>query len=150
MPVLQEQKPAMAARLSIEVRSSGSAVACCLAPLPRFDGVIVTRCRLLGANTPWKRVRLTLGSGTNVDLAEYLFLLLKSSEVESIQEQHMKVYIEVKGRTEALNEGHRASAGRRKDQIIGLNLWMSYVCFYLCGVMMKILQYLVHFLFYHR
>jgi len=33
-------------------------------PLPRFAGVTNARCRLLGANTPWKRVRLTLGFGT--------------------------------------------------------------------------------------
>ena len=29
--------------------------------LPRFAGVTSARCLLLGANTPWKRVRLTLG-----------------------------------------------------------------------------------------
>ena len=32
--------------------------------LPRLDGVTSTRCLLLGAKTPWKRVRLTLGLGT--------------------------------------------------------------------------------------
>ena len=35
-----------------------------LVALPRFAGVTNARCRLLGANTPWKRVRLTLGFGT--------------------------------------------------------------------------------------
>nr|UGK56251.1 hypothetical protein [Escherichia coli] len=35
-----------------------------VAPCPVFAGVTNARCRLLGANTPWKRVRLTLGFGT--------------------------------------------------------------------------------------
>lgn len=35
-----------------------------LAPLPRPDGVTSALCLLLGANTPWKRVRLTRGLGT--------------------------------------------------------------------------------------
>jgi hypothetical protein len=30
-----------------------------------FAGVIITRCRLFGENTPSKRVRLTLGLGTS-------------------------------------------------------------------------------------
>ena len=34
-------------------------------PLPRLAGVTLILCLLLGANTPWKRVRLTLGLGTN-------------------------------------------------------------------------------------
>jgi len=39
-------------------------------PLPRFAGVTRARCLLFGwsgipANTPWNRVRLTLGLGTN-------------------------------------------------------------------------------------
>ena len=33
-------------------------------PLPRFAGVTWMRCLLLGASTPWNRVRLTLGLGT--------------------------------------------------------------------------------------
>ena len=33
-------------------------------PLPRLDGVTCARCALFGANTPWKRVRLTRGLGT--------------------------------------------------------------------------------------
>jgi len=33
-------------------------------PLPRFAGVTRARCLLFGANTPWNRVRLTLGLGT--------------------------------------------------------------------------------------
>ena len=37
----------------------------CFFALFRKAGVIVTRCRLFGANTPWKRVRLTLGLGTS-------------------------------------------------------------------------------------
>jgi hypothetical protein len=36
-----------------------------LPPLPRPAGVINARCLLFGANTPWKRVRLTLGLGTS-------------------------------------------------------------------------------------
>ncbi len=41
--------------------SSGSR----LRPFPRLEGVICIRCLLLGANTPWNRVRLTLGLGTS-------------------------------------------------------------------------------------
>jgi len=33
-------------------------------PLPRLAGVTIARYLLFGANTPWKRVRLTLGLGT--------------------------------------------------------------------------------------
>jgi hypothetical protein len=36
-----------------------------LLPLPRFAGVTRARCLLFGANTPWNRVRLTLGLGTS-------------------------------------------------------------------------------------
>ncbi len=43
---------------------AGSSATLTLLPLPRFSGVTNARCRLLGANTPWKRVRLTLGFGT--------------------------------------------------------------------------------------
>ena len=35
-----------------------------LPPLPRPDGVMAARFLLLGANTSWKRVRLTLDLGT--------------------------------------------------------------------------------------
>jgi hypothetical protein len=35
-----------------------------LFPFPRLAGVTTARCLLFGANTPWKRVRLTLGFGT--------------------------------------------------------------------------------------
>ena len=38
--------------------------------LPRFAGVTCTRCLLFGAKTPWKRVRLTLGLGTNATSLE--------------------------------------------------------------------------------
>lgn len=44
---------------------AGSSATLTLLPLPRFAGVTNARCRLLGANTPWKRVRLTLGFGTS-------------------------------------------------------------------------------------
>ncbi len=47
----------MAARRSAGVRSSVAA-ALALLPLPRLAGVTRARCALLGANTPWKRVRL--------------------------------------------------------------------------------------------
>ena len=33
-------------------------------PLPRFAAVTRARYRLLGVNTPWKRVRFILGLGT--------------------------------------------------------------------------------------
>ncbi len=36
-----------------------------LRPLPRFAGVILMRCLLLGANTPCNRVRFTRGLGIN-------------------------------------------------------------------------------------
>lgn len=54
----------IAARRSAGVRSSGSAVVAYRPPLPRLAGVTRARCLLLGANTPWKRVRLTRGFGT--------------------------------------------------------------------------------------
>ena len=48
------------------VLSSASSPVClaCLLPLPRPEGVTSARCLLLGANTPWNRVRLTRGLGT--------------------------------------------------------------------------------------
>jgi len=55
----------IAARRSAAVRSSVSAAARALAPLPRWALVSCARCALLGANTPWKRVRLTRGLGTS-------------------------------------------------------------------------------------
>jgi hypothetical protein len=54
----------IAARRSIGVFSSPSSKASGFAPFPRFAGVTEARSRLLGANTPWKRVRLTRGLGT--------------------------------------------------------------------------------------
>ena len=38
--------------------------------LPRLDGVTRARYLLLGAKTPWKRVRLTLGLGTKATSLE--------------------------------------------------------------------------------
>jgi len=55
----------MDACFSMGIRSSGAGVRCCLYPLLRLVGVIVIRYLLLGANTLWKRVRFTLGFGTN-------------------------------------------------------------------------------------
>ncbi len=54
----------MAARRSAGVRSCACSGALGLLPLPRFAGVTCSRYLLLGANTPCKRVRLTLGLGT--------------------------------------------------------------------------------------
>ena len=51
------------ARFSAEVWSLSSAEWVFLR-LPRLAGVTFERYLLLGANTPWKRVRLTLGLGT--------------------------------------------------------------------------------------
>ena len=42
----------------------GSSAPMAFLPLPRLAGVTKARCLLFGANTPWKRVRLTLGFGT--------------------------------------------------------------------------------------
>ena len=53
----------MAARRSACVWCCASTRACC--HLPRLAGVTRARCLLLGANTPWKRVRFTLGFGTS-------------------------------------------------------------------------------------
>ncbi len=50
MPVLQEQKPVMADRRSSGVLSSFKSPLCL--PFPRFAGVTVIRCLLLGAKTP--------------------------------------------------------------------------------------------------
>ena len=55
----------MAVRLSAGVRSCGLPNVFDWSPLPRFAGVTNARCWLLGANTPWKRVRFTLGLGTS-------------------------------------------------------------------------------------
>ncbi len=41
-------------------------------PLPRLAGVTCERCVLLGANTPWKRVRFTRGLGTSAANAREL------------------------------------------------------------------------------
>jgi len=53
----------------IEARRSagvcGSSPLLALLALPRLAGVTQTRWRLFGANTPWNRVRLTLGFGTS-------------------------------------------------------------------------------------
>jgi hypothetical protein len=56
-------------------RSAGVWSGCCLAvlpliPLPRLAGVTIVRYLLLGANTPWKRVRWTLGLGTKATSLE--------------------------------------------------------------------------------
>jgi len=51
-------------RRSPGVGCGGSPVEQCWLHLPRFAGVTRARYRLLGANTPWKRVRLTLVLGT--------------------------------------------------------------------------------------
>ena len=52
-------------RFSAGVWSCVSFVALVLLPLPRLAGVTSDRYLLFGANTPWKRVRLTSGLGTN-------------------------------------------------------------------------------------
>ena len=54
----------IAARRSGGVRSSVWAAAWSFAPLPRRALVTRARWALFGANTPWKRVRLTRGLGT--------------------------------------------------------------------------------------
>lgn len=46
-------------------RVGGSSDTSALFPLPRLAGVTKARCLLLGANTSWNRVRLTLGFGTS-------------------------------------------------------------------------------------
>ena len=53
------------ARRSAAVGSSASAAATAWPPLPRLAGVTRARYWLFGANTPWKRVRFTLGFGTS-------------------------------------------------------------------------------------
>lgn len=52
------------ARRSAGVGSSMSAVVARRPPLPRLAFVTCPRYRLLGAKTPWKRIRLTRGLGT--------------------------------------------------------------------------------------
>ena len=54
----------IAARRSAGVGSSKSPFARRWLPLPRLEGVTRTRYLLLGANTPWNRVKLTRGFGT--------------------------------------------------------------------------------------
>ena len=75
MPVLQEQKPAIEARRSPGVGAFESPVEQRWLPLPRFAGVTRARYRLLGANTPWKRVRLTLVLGTSATTPALLYLI---------------------------------------------------------------------------
>jgi len=53
-------------------------------PLPRLAGVTLARYLLLGANTPWKRVRLTLGLGiseTNLEIKSRLAALVPRPRV---------------------------------------------------------------------
>jgi hypothetical protein len=54
----------IAARRSAGVGPSVASDTLACLPLPRLPGVTRARWVLLGANTPWKRVRLTLGFGT--------------------------------------------------------------------------------------
>ena len=54
----------MAARRSNGAFSSPSPTCSGLFPFPRLAGVTKARCLLFGANTPWNRVRFTLGLGT--------------------------------------------------------------------------------------
>ena len=53
----------IAGRRSVGV--GGSPVTMAFLPLPRFAGVTFARCRLFGANTPWKGVKFTHGFGTS-------------------------------------------------------------------------------------
>ena len=55
----------IAARRSAGVGASVSAGSACRPPLPRLAGVTRARYLLFGANTPWKRVRLTLDFSTS-------------------------------------------------------------------------------------
>jgi len=55
----------IAARCSSGIVSSCSLLSIFFLPLPRPAGVTWERCLLLGAKTPWKRVRLTRGFGTS-------------------------------------------------------------------------------------
>ncbi len=48
-------------------RSFAGSITRGMLPLPRFAGVTWARWRLLGANTPWYRVRLTRGLGTSAE-----------------------------------------------------------------------------------
>ena len=54
----------MAARRPDDAFSCSSSIRSGLFPFPRLAGVTKARCLLLGANTPWNRVRFTLGLGT--------------------------------------------------------------------------------------
>ena len=54
----------IAARRSAGVGPCAASEGLVWLPLPRLAGVTRARCALLGANTPWNRVRLTLGLGT--------------------------------------------------------------------------------------
>ncbi len=55
----------MTARRSAGVGPSVASGVIVLLPSPRLTGVNRARCSLLGASTPWNRVKLTLGLGTN-------------------------------------------------------------------------------------
>jgi len=60
----------MDARRSAGVGSGGCCVALAFLPVPRWAGVTNARYLLFGANTPWYRVRLTLGLGTRATSLE--------------------------------------------------------------------------------
>jgi hypothetical protein len=62
----------IAARRSARVEPSADAAALTLLPLPRLAGVTCVRCALLGANTPWNRVKLTRGFGTKATRLGYV------------------------------------------------------------------------------
>ena len=71
MPVLQEQKPAIAARCWAGVLSIVESGAL----RPRRGGVTAARRGLLGAKTPWYRIRLTRGLGMSATAPALLYLL---------------------------------------------------------------------------
>lgn len=78
-------------------------------PFPRPAGVMVARCWLLGAKTPWKRVRLTRGTLHNEVIMYSLttcgFCKAKARELRSERIAFKEYYIDKdKQRQDELND----------------------------------------------
>ena len=86
---------------------AGSSATLTLLPLPRFAGVTNARCRLLGDGVRQLRELL---SGGRLDPAKP-GSPIGTVDVHPIEEQHVKVDIQIERRAKALDEGDRARVG---------------------------------------
>lgn len=81
-------------------------------------GVTTCRQRLWGVKTPWNRVRLIRGFGTKAgdevqwfqdDTKNQVFL---TEDVHAIEEQRMKMYVQIQRAANALNQSHGPALSR--------------------------------------